>query len=142
MLQPSTPPQPWELDRLPREALEATYSQLVDFVDWLRTMGLRVPPCWYLHRHLVHRLAAIAWWRVQAYQDTTSPKGEAVPAEPQDAAQWWASPSGLDGWLRLCQDDRIGECQGEMTWHSPKGGPDPTLEDAVRQHLAAVTPQR
>jgi hypothetical protein len=135
---PVPPPLPWDLDRLPAEALEGAYRQLDAFVGWLRECGCTVPDCWYAHRHLVHRLAALVWWRAVSYQPSaTDPAtGATTPgAGPKDAAEWWASTWGVAGWLRSFGDL---PCKGRPAGHRDQ--PLPSLDDAVAAHvLAAAT---
>jgi hypothetical protein len=134
VLQPQTPPPLWELDRLPREALEVTYTQLADFVAWLEDTGLDMPGCWLAHRHLVHRLAAIMWWRAEAHSETATPKGT-VPPRARDAAEWWASSYSITGWLDAAS--RL-PCKGQVlsAWHRER--PAPTLDEAVTAHVASL----
>ena len=132
MLQSETPPPLWELDRLPREALEATYTQLADFVAWLEETGLHVPECWYAHRHLVHRLAAIMWWRLEAHSESTTPRGT-VPPRARDAAEWWSSSYSITGWLAAF---KALACKGRPGGH--RDTPVPPFDDVVKAHVTSL----
>jgi hypothetical protein len=74
---------PWDLDQLSAELLQATYRDLERFVAWLRSVGVEVPACWYVHPWSVHRLAAVMHWHRE------------LGGRAREAAEWWASSWGL-----------------------------------------------
>jgi hypothetical protein len=122
------PPLPWDLDRLPAEILEAA----------------SVPGCWYLHRHLVHRLAAVMWWRAAAYQPPTEGEdGKLRPgARAKDAADWWASSTGLAGWLAAFRELA---CKGRPSGHrddSSIDDPASSFRKAVATHVRSTARSR
>jgi hypothetical protein len=134
------PPLPWDLDRLPAKALEAAYTDCAEFVAWLRGAGVDVPACWHLHRHLVHRLAAVMWWRAAAYQPPSEGEdGKLRPGAPASAAaDWWASSTGLAGWLAAFRDL---PCKGRPSGHREDGAlddPVASLRDSVVTHLRSL----
>ena len=116
---------PWDLDQLPPELLEAAYRGLERFVAWLRATGVAVPTCWYVHRWSAHRLAVVMHWRSEL-------TGCGRPA--RDAAEWWGSIWGLQGlrdaWTREALFDH-----GEKHFESGREEPTPSLATVVERHV-------
>jgi hypothetical protein len=119
---------PWDLDQLPPELLAPAYRDLERFVAWLRSTGIAVPTCWYVHRWSVHRLAVVMHWRSEV-------TGCGRPA--REAAEWWASIWGLQGlrdaWTREGLFDH-----GEKHFESGREEPTPSLETVVEHHVEEV----
>jgi hypothetical protein len=144
MTVPLPPPLPWDLDRLSAEALEAAYADMAAFVTWLRDAGADVPACWHVHRHVVHRLAAVMWWRAAAYEGPTEDdhgqlRGGAVASA---AAEWWASNSGLAGWLAAFREL---PCKGRPGGHRDDGSldnPAASFRESVLAHLRSLASRR
>lgn len=109
---PTTPGRcvPWDLDSLDSDELRRMYSDLSEFVGWLRGCDITIPSCWYTHGWVVRRLAALRVWHDDAHLDDASAR---------DAADWWRT-----GLMPLCADwrDLIAH-RGEHT------SPDNPLED-------------
>lgn len=140
------PPLAWDLDQLSEGELRRRYAEMADFATRLLEMGVSVPACWYYHRHLVHRFAAVMAWRERAYRTSSESRdpetGETrvTPgAHAREAAEWWASIWGLAGlvtaWGEL-------ECvrRGEGRSHTvdKRQVPTPALEEVVEAHLASL----
>jgi hypothetical protein len=142
---PLSPPLAWDLDRLPTEALEAAYADMADFVAWLRDASVDVPACWHLHRHLVHRLAAVMWWHAAAYKaasDGTDGRQPYPGSPPTAAAEWWASNSGLAGWLAAFREL---PCKGRPGGHRDDGSldnPEASFRESVLAHLRSLASRR
>lgn len=150
---PTTPaprakaPLAWDLDRLGERELRTQYGAMAVFAEQLQAMGVTVPPCWYFHRHLVHRFAAVMAWRDRAHRtstETTDPEtgerrvGPGAPAK--EAAEWWASNLGLAGLVATWSElECVARAAGGPTSHpGPDGRParTPELEDVVEAHVA------
>jgi len=138
---PGRPPLPWDLDRLPEPELRQRYAELREWTEQLLAMGLEVPGCWYYHRHLVHRMAAVMAARERAYRTRTEtadrPGGEVtvVPgAIAREAAEWWSASWGLAGLLSAWADL---PCKAGRT-HTigSRSVETPSMEDVVDTHIA------
>lgn len=77
---PASLPRPWDPPSCHNPDLRRELWQWLDqVVDWFNTEyvwdlggGAMIPPCWPLHPHLVHEVAALADQRRRASIDTTS----------------------------------------------------------------------
>jgi hypothetical protein len=140
----------WDLDQLAEAELRRRYAEMADFAEGLLEMGVPVPACWYYHRHLVHRFAAVMAWHERAYRTSSESRnpetGETrvTPgAHAREAAEWWASSWGLAGlvtaWGEL-------ECvrRGEGRSHTvdKRQVSTPALEDVVEAHVASLRSRR
>jgi hypothetical protein len=110
---------PWDLDRLAPELLEATYRELERFVDWLRSVGIEVPACWYVHPWSVHRLAAVMHWRRE------------LGTRAREAAEWWASSWGLQGLRDAWRREDLFK-HGEHHFETGRQEPTPSLDEVIR----------
>ncbi|MGH7750823.1 MAG: hypothetical protein ACREQ5_39545 [Candidatus Dormibacteria bacterium] len=124
----------WDLDELPPELLEVAYREMAEFVAWLRRIGYeqRIPDCWYFHRHLVYRLAAVMHWHREIY---------GTPRSSREAAEWWSSlwglPGILDAWKEALQH------RGSHFSASGQGQePTPSMERVVELHAQEYTARR
>jgi hypothetical protein len=115
----------WDLDQLPAERLEVAYRDLERFVGWLRTTGIPVPGCWYVHRWSAHRLMAVMEWR----QDMT---GCDRPA--REAAEWWSSMWGLQGLRDAWRREGLFD-HGEKHFESGREEPTLSLEEIIERHV-------
>ncbi len=131
-------PVAWDLDDLPPARLRMAYLAMDEFAERLRTWGLTVPTCWHVVGHRVHLFAAVMWWRERAYRrrlvyPTEHGTMRIDPAAmARDAAEWQASPWGLDGMLRVWRE--LGCKTGEA---EHDGTPTPTLAESMEAHVLA-----
>ncbi|GAA2595975.1 hypothetical protein [Streptomyces axinellae] len=70
-------PSPWGIGALPAELLEPMPVRLDSVCRWLnRTYAWQphqvIPPCWSEHQHLPCEIAALAFARIDAYEDAGS----------------------------------------------------------------------
>ena len=116
---------PWDLDLLfPEEYLEREYHRMEEFARWLRSAGIEVPGCWYVHRWSAYRLAALMHWHEQVYGG-----GQLA----RDAAEWWSSSWGLQGLRDAWQQADLFK-HGDRHYESGKEEPTPTLDEVIRRH--------
>jgi hypothetical protein len=120
-----TPIAPWDLDRLPAELLEATYRDLDRFVAWLRSLGIEVPACWYVHPWSVHRLAAVMHWRRE------------LGARAREAAEWWASSWGLQGLRDAWRREDLFR-HGDHHFETGRQEPTPSLDEVIHRRTEEV----
>jgi hypothetical protein len=131
-------PVPWNLDALPPALLRKVYAQMDEFVARLRARGMAVPGCWYLAGHGVHQLAAVMYWYEKAhrlrlvYPMASDPKRLRIDpqANARDTAEWYFSPWGLAGMVKLWSDL---PCGGKPSGHNVDQVPD--LAAAVEAHV-------
>jgi hypothetical protein len=117
------PVAPWDLDHLSADLVEAAYRDLERFVAWLRSTGIDVPGCWYVHRWSVHRLAAVMRWRQ-----------ELAGRPAREAAEWWASSWGLQGLRDAWRREGLFQ-HGDRHYDTGKEEPTPSLDEVI--HHAA-----
>ena len=117
---------PWDLTSLDAGLVVEAMADLRDFVDDLIDAGIDVPCCWYVHRWVRDRLAALSHWRREEYG-----------ASPRSAAEWWSHGLGplLRDWESLLVH---GSLHPDPV--SPYGTlvPLPSFDDVVAELAAAV----
>lgn len=78
---------PWDLGGLDADQLAPAYRDLAAMVDWLRSLDVPVPSCWWWHGWSAHRLLLLRHW----YPLAVDPRSK----HPKVAAEWWAALRGL-----------------------------------------------
>ena len=78
---------PWDLDGLDADQLAAAYRDLADLVEWLRSLDVAVPPCWWWHGWSAHRLLLLRHW----YPLAVAP----ASTHPRAVVEWWAALRSL-----------------------------------------------
>lgn len=78
---------PWDLDGLEAEQLAAAYRDLAHLVDWLRSLDVAVPSCWWWHGWSAHRLLLLRHWYPLAVAPTST--------HPRTVVEWWTALRSL-----------------------------------------------
>jgi hypothetical protein len=135
---PPTPPPrellgvlPWDIGVLPAEDLGTAFRDLARFVTWLRSAGLDVPVCWYVHPWVVERLTLLLHWRAIA----TAPHPAGPDRDhPKYVLDWWAAVRTLErDWHDLLGHDLFHKVPGDPGGREEAIAP---LEDFVARLVA------
>jgi len=78
---------PWDLDGLDADQLADAYRDLAHLVEWLRSLDLPVPSCWWWHGWSAHPLLLLRHWYPLAVEPRTT--------HPKVVAEWWAALRSL-----------------------------------------------
>ncbi|MGH7746760.1 MAG: hypothetical protein ACREQ5_18695 [Candidatus Dormibacteria bacterium] len=78
---------PWDLDGLDADQLADAYRDLAHLVEWLRSLDVPVPSCWWWHGWSAHRLLLLRHWYPMAVNPAST--------HPKAAAEWWAALRSL-----------------------------------------------
>jgi hypothetical protein len=121
---------PWDLDGLDADQLGPAYRDLARLVQWLRSLDVSVPSCWWWHGWSAHRLFLLRHWYPLAVAPTS--------AHPRAIAEWWTALRSLQlDWTTAGLFDHRGA-------HLPAGDPagDRVAMPAFDDHVAAVVARR
>ena len=74
---------PWDLAGLDADRLDHAYRDLARMIDWMRSLDVPVPSCWWWHGWSAHRLHLLRHW----YPLAVDPRS----THPKAVAEWWAA---------------------------------------------------
>jgi len=119
---------PWDLDGLNDGQLAVAYRDLASLVEWLRSLDVPVPPCWWWHGWSAHRLLLLRHW----YPLAVDPRS----THPKVVVEWWGALRSLQlEWAAAGLFDHRG---AHLPAVDPAGEkvPMPTFDDFIAELVA------